>query len=114
MSDRNEFIDIETELKNQRGAVPNTNALRASILAESKTLPQKLNVERVDKSVRIRRWFGPRLVACAACLAIVAVMANFLLPIKSNSVPGTEIILVDELEFQELMLIEDELLFAQL
>jgi len=63
---------------------------------------------------KVRRWFGARLLAGAVCMAILVVTASILLPNDSTPVFVTDILSSDELEMQELMLLQDEILFSQL
>ena len=105
--------NIEDILQWQREPVPDTGDLQAAIISQSRGLPQHPETQATPARNRVFDLIAPRWMATAACLMVVAVSAAFLLPNGSLPPPnGAEQITLEELELQELMLLEDELLFA--
>ena len=105
--------NIEDILQWQREPVPDTSDLQAAIINQAKGLPQQLEIPAKPARSRVFKLFTPRWMATAACLMVVAISAAFLVP--NGSLPpadGSDQITLEELELQELMLLEDELLFA--
>jgi len=116
MSNRDKLrqVDIDLELKRLRESLPGTQALKESILNQTKDLPQESYGDEEYEVVKHRRFLWPSLIASAACLAMIAVMVNFLEPAEPSLLPTKGFVSAEDMEFQELMLLQDELIFAQL
>ena len=102
-----------------RDSVPSTVDLQSSILAATQHLPQQIESKQERRVWRFPRFIWQRFAAGAAGLAVLFVTVTVMLPtaILSPSLPVTsngEQISLHELEIQELALLEDEILFAQL
>jgi hypothetical protein len=119
-------------------AVPDTQKLQQNILAATEGLEQevenKSQLTEAQTGVRsITRFFDflsrPVLVGLAASIAMIAITVSVWSPILNNNQDITSVdnantvfdnglslseLSADELEFQELILLEDELMFAQL
>lgn len=128
-------VDIDAYLRNDERLTPDTHKLKQRILEETRTLPQRLNVETVSLTVenkpakqRLLGWMNLRWPAYAACLLVAVVSARILVPSEpdvivvdtlsstasSTTAFATTALSSTELEFQELMLISDDLIFSQL
>jgi len=123
-------IKSESVLENYpRGNVPDTQRLQKNILAVTQGMPQS-PAQTVPQTAKIFNFVRqPMMVGMAASIAAVAVVFSFWSPqmstepsanIVDNKVivtednPSLTELSLDELEFHELMLLQDELVFAQL
>ena len=104
----------------KRESVPNTDALKRAIIESAKDLPQQVPsyVARAGDTLpllrfRFRSMFLPAVVASLAFIAVAGVFSFNLdqgdSPNKTPMVAGE-----GDFDWQELVLIEDELLFASL
>lgn len=123
-----ENTEIDVYLRNDEQLTPDTHKLKQWILEETRTLPQRLNVETVNLTFeskpakqRLLGWMKSRWPAYAACLLVAVVSARILVPSESDVIdtlpttaPSATVLSATELEFQELMLISDDLIFSQL
>ncbi len=101
-----------------RGSVPSTESLQRSIIERAKHIPQQVSPEEVARLKRrpgslfpsFRPIFHSALLASVGLVAVVGLFA-----ISGNDTEVvTDVLSENDLEWQELMLIEDDLLFAQL
>lgn len=97
----------------QRKAVIGTLSLQASIIEAAKETPQIINTVELQAGKK-HFWLRPAfaLMAFASLLLVVGV-SLFDLSFSSNNL-SLDTYSESDLEWQELMLIDDELLFAQL
>jgi len=101
-----------------RDAVPSTESLQRSIIERAKQFPQQASIVEVARLKRrsgvlfpsFRPIFHSALLASVVLVAVVGLFA-----ISGNDAEiVTDVLSENDLEWQELMLIEDDLLFAQL
>jgi len=119
--DNQDALDQESVLKIALADVPDTRALQTRILQATENMPQQ-SVSSGDVPAKVVML--PSLVkrampfAVAASIAVFAFLAfpGFLNQGTSsvNDQIAANSISVEEIEFQEAMLLHDELLFAQL
>lgn len=111
-----------------RRPIPDSGELQESILAATRGMPQ-FTKNMTGSSEHKRRtprrlapWVSSNALAAAACLIVVIGMGiveptlikDMVTGTDKDNVPGSDELTANELDFQELMLIDDELLFAQL
>ncbi|RBP53283.1 hypothetical protein [Arenicella xantha] len=102
-----------------REPVPDTSALQASILAATQNQSQQSEPQEVRRIWRFPNLIAQRFAAGFAGLAVLSVAFTVMLP-SATLLPSAPVassngqISLHELEMQELALLEDELLFAQL
>ncbi len=109
--------------------VPNTDALQFRILQKTKMLTQQANnnqqIKQAGKAfsfLSIAEFFQPKLAASFTVAASVALIVVLLVPglsQQSATEPGIAIVqngfsVSDEIDFEEAMMLDDELIFAQL
>jgi len=102
----------------RRQSVPNTQALQTSIIDTAKKLPQQPSSMQASRSMPALRelfsWYKPVLHSTAiAAVMVVAIIGLFAVDFSDHQ-PSPEIFSEHDLDWQELMLIEDDLLFSQL
>lgn len=110
MSNSNETFDMT------RSAVPNTRYLQASIIAESESLSQTIELTHssTKQGLKLRRFFQLGLPFAMCCMVIFVVVMN-LSGLSGLKVDSNNALLVsEELDWQEVMLLEDEWLLADL
>lgn len=100
------------ELNTPRTPVPDTARLQASILNKTASMPQHLELTSKPEYVG---WGWRRFLKVLAPVAVCALIA-FVVIIKPNVTIDKQIALTasEELEWQEIMLSEDEWLLADL
>jgi len=108
-----DFLDVSL------GAVPSAKALKSRILSETKGMEQ-LSVEPDSRNANVtflKSMFKSKYTSSVALAASVALMAVLLLPSTLQQDLGTQQennFVLDDLNFDEAMLLHDELMFAQL
>jgi len=103
---------IDHLLDESRAIQYDTARLKESILAKTVDLPQQTGGgnETNVQGVSFRR----RLMAMAACLAVLGIAANIMLTAGPERTSAVAPLSLEELEFEELMMTEDEFVFSQL
>lgn len=99
-----------------RSSVPNSAALQASIIAMAESAPQHHDLSSNSANVVKRRVWGYRAVLpltafCIAALVIVVSPNKLTSPLPSHE---SSFVLNEALDWQEIMLLEDEWLLAEL
>jgi hypothetical protein len=98
------------EFELARLPVPSTSQLQAAIIADAKSLPQYVDLAtRLAKPEKRRHWFSWLALPLISCLVIVAVIL-----INPDSDLNNSLVVSEELDWQEIMLLEDEWLLADL
>lgn len=102
--------------------VPRTDSLQARILQETRGMQQNVteeSVENLDNITSLASFAKKKYFAPFALAASVALMAVLFMPINTveqniAAVDGIETLSGDDWSFEEAMLFEDELMFANL
>lgn len=102
-----------------RQPVPSSANLQAAILAATENQAQSANAApQRRQSSSLTPWFRARLVTSFVALSVLFIATMTMLPSMKLLTEGPESaaqpISLPELELQELALLQDELLFAQL
>ena len=113
----NEMMESKEDILHwQRQPIPDTKNLQAAIIEKSYAVTQRVENEAVQATHRhlfhgsMQRW-----LVGAICLVVVAMSSMLLLPEGAMQNPSiTTEYSAEELELQEIMLLEDELLFASI
>lgn len=105
-------VDIDALLAELDEVSHNTSSLQQSIIEKTALLPQQ--ARRTQNSVVLGGSFLRRFLMAAGCVALVGVGYSVFFPVTPEVLLGAEQPSLQELEYQELMMMEDEILFAQL
>ncbi len=99
-----------------REPVPNVDGLKMSIIEGAKNLSQESPTNLVSRPTKTRLGkFRLVLPSLAISVVLLLITVGFLnLEVDQDTRPSLDIVSESELDWQELMLIEDELLFAGL
>lgn len=114
---------IEMIIKQSGQDVPDTAELQSQILEQTRHRPQSVPRQHLNSSnevvgVRIRRWWSPLLATAAVAVLAVGVMGDqrgwYRDASSAHITSVNEAGEVYQLELQELLILEDDRLFAQL
>jgi hypothetical protein len=99
-----------------RPVVPNTSSLKASIIEAAEDLPQHIEFSRspVQPQKRWRPSFmvGLPIAACGIIALVIFTNSSVISP--NNIETDAALVISDDLDWQEMMLLEDEWLLADL
>lgn len=99
-----------------RASVPSTARLQASIIAQTEGLPQSVDFIHgaVKPERRWSRFFQLGVPVAACCIVALVMLVNPGSWTHLNSELNRSLLVSDELDWQEIMLLEDEWLLADL